>query len=312
MLNLIISLILFIAIIHILSNLILKYIQKFYEISNVSLFILFLYISGLINSLIAFIPSLRVIIYSDPLTAFYMNFYNPLLDLTLGIGSITLLFGIKKDSIKNTLLIGYSLSVISLIISLIFGVLNLYSSIFLIISFILINSYIIIHYKRKRYHELANIDISWKQFLKIVIYSFIIGASFAIIFSYPIDIITTKLLHNYKLSYSFLGLLISLIVFTLPTQWFILISWKKGYDINATISTIIGESLFSYTIFTGILAGIRDIRFSTADVLPIFSSIVSLYIIFILLYLSKYYDIPKPIGIFIMILGTIIAIATII
>lgn len=302
----ILSLIFYALSIYFATIIIIKYIYKYEKISNIKKHVLLLYTEGFASGLQAFLPSLFVI-KTNPLLAFYMNYYNVVLDFTFTFGIMISLAGIPKRKLDTYNLAVIIVAYIALIFFFIYGQINYIGGYILILLFFILLTYTYIH-GRKKYSKYKNIDGNKISLKEAIVYSLFIALAIAVIYDGGGSLNNVaNTFQNIGLSIPLIGFIFALVLFTLPNVIYEIISYYKTKNIKISTSDILGEELSEFTLFIGILAVINKIVFPSSQYVPLLSSVFGVYTSLLIMYISSYItDIPRGVGIFLIILSFII------
>lgn len=308
----IISLILYAFAVYISTPLIIKYVKRYEDISKIKRHVLVIYTVGFVSGLQAFLPSVFLVNF-NPLLAFYMNYYNVILDFTVTFGIMILLSGTSRIESKRKFdvnqLIVLFISFILLIVLFLYGKINYVGGIILIISFFILSSYLYITGRKKNaLSEIIEVIEKEISLTDAIIYSIIIALAISVIYIGGITLnLVSKVLESYGLSSNTIGYIFALILFTLPNIFYEIIAYRKTKNIRISTSDIFGEELSEFTLFIGLLSLFNTIIFPKSQYIPLLASVFGFYTSSLIIYMSAYVtDIPRGVGIFLITLGAVI------
>mgnify|MGYP001770689622 CR=1 FL=1 len=293
--------------IYLSENIILKYISKYSKYySSWPEHYLLIYTAGMASALQSFLPALAVV-YQHPKLAYYFQLYNVVLDYTITLGTFIIGFNFDKGIIDNNVFTLIAIALISQIFVLIFKQINFIEGAILYLIFLLLSFYIFYKYRKRDERYLPEKGTPYEYF-KASVFALEVALAISIIYiGGNILNNVANTLQSLGLSIPLIGYAISLLLFTLPDMLYGHISWFKKKDLNISIASITGEELSEFTLFIGILSMIHPIVFSTTDIIPIFSSMIVMYISVLILYISSYKrKIPKWVGFILIALGLIL------
>ena len=303
-----VPLLIYAFLIYLSENIILKYISKYSKYySSWPEHYLLIYTAGMASALQSFLPGLAVALQGNSKLAYYFQLYNVVLDYTITLGTFILGFNFDKGIIDSNVLAFITIALIAQIFVLIFGRINYIGGAILYLVFLFLSLYIFYKYRTKNERYLSEKNNIYEYF-KASVFSLEIALAVSIIYiggNILNNIANT--LQSLGFSIPLIGYAISLILFTLPDILYGHISWFKKKDLNISIASITGEEIAAFTIFTGILAMIHPIIFSSIDIIPIISSMIVMYASVLILYISSYKKrIPKWVGIILIALGLVL------
>lgn len=288
-----------------------KYIYSYSKYLKESKKIFLLIYSGLLFVLLPLITSINLSLHGESKLAYYNIIYNVILDATISSGILILISRKEEKIIINKKIILVCSLIFTINIFLIIkGFLDILDS--YILFFLFIFSFIFLlkgEFKSKIPKTSENNEKSLDILLKIllILISFCIFIICGQILSY-LSLYLNSILNNVSL----VAYIINLLSNTLPTLIFGYFIYKESKNFEESHIVTLGQFLYSFTICIGIISGIYPIIFTNKDVLAIISSFLALYSSFVILNLYAYgYNLPKEVGIFLIILGFLLGLTTI-
>ncbi|MEM0379370.1 MAG: hypothetical protein QW038_00480 [Nanopusillaceae archaeon] len=292
----------------ILAKYVYSYSKNFKDFGKIFLFIY----AGLLFTLIPLMISINLALLGETNLAYYNILYNVLLDSTISSG-ILILISKKEESISLDKKLIFIISLIFTIniFLIIKRFLNTVDSLLLFSLFIILSIFLLNDIKKTKIYK----NLEKKDHDKINILTKI----FFILFSFIIFIISSQIL-SYNAIYlkstlkniPLVAYIINLVSNTAPTLIFGYVIYKESKNFEEGYISILGQFFYSFTIGIGIISGIYPILFTGKDINAIISSFLTLYSSLIIFNLYAYgYNLPKEIGIFLIILGFLISLTTI-
>jgi len=279
------------------------YAESFYK--KPLLFVL-LY-TGLINSLTIYISSVNLTINKEALLGYYFLLYNAALDAAIILGILILFKKIDKIEISKNFIFVTSLAFTIHLFLVLKKKLNLIDTFISFASFIIISAILIKEEKEKEFIKKDRLTIrDFLLFLPIFIISIaIIYASSHLISVFIIYL--NNLLKNASLS-AYITNIISTFTQTLIFSIAIIENRERTEE---GLLPILGEIIFTFTVYIGTISGIVPILLPTESLLPIVSSIFLMYISLILLnLLTNGLTLPRETGIILLLLAFILGLLT--
>ncbi|MGC9079712.1 MAG: hypothetical protein ACP5G1_03185 [Nanopusillaceae archaeon] len=305
LLTTLVPLLIYSLVLYISENILLKYIEKYSKYySNWKEHYLLLYTVGLASALQSFLPSLLLTINGNSKLGYYLQLYNVLLDFTVTLGIFILIFDFEKNIIDRNLLFLITIAFLSHLIFIVIGKIGFVEGSILYAIFLIISVYLLLKYREDRIF-IRKSKNKLKEYIKAILYSFEIAFAASIIYlgGNIINNVANTLL-KLNLSIPLIAFAISIILFTLPDILYGHISWVKKRDINISLSSIFGEELAIFTIFTGIIGMANPIIFGVEDIFPITLSMLTILLSITVLYILSYKrKMPKLAGLILIIIG---------
>jgi len=266
-----------------------------------------MFYTGLIISLTVYISSINLTVLNKPLLGYYILLFNVVLDLSIVFGILILFKKIRKFEISKDFIFALSVVFTLHLFLILKKSLNLIDSIILFITFIAVSIFLI--NKEKEEKSLKIKKMSTKDFLTMlpifILSLSIIYASSILISMFAINL--NNLLGSTPLS-AYIVNLISTMSQNVIVSMVILEERNKTEE---SLLPIIGEAIYTFTIYIGTICGISPILFSVEMLLPTISAIFLVYISLVFLNLLNY-DIlpPREVGLLIIILCIILGLLT--
>jgi len=278
------------------------YAESFYR--KPLIFVLFY--TGLINSITIYISSVNLTIHNNGLLGYHLLIYNAVLDISVVLGVLLLLKKLDKIDISRNYISIASLSFTIHLFLILKKRLDLIDTIISFISFIVLSTILIKGEKNMNSIKKEKISSSSLFFIPIIVISFsLILASSFLISTFAIYL--NGILNNAPLSAYIINLINTLsqnLIFTLA----IIQNREKAGE---GLLPILGEIIFTFTIYTATISGISTIVFSAESLLSIISSIFLMYISLLLLnLLSSGITLTREIGVILILLSFIIGLLT--
>jgi len=279
------------------------YAESFYR--KPLLFIL-LY-TGLISSLTMYIASINLTISNNALLGYYLLLYNATLDLAIVLGILTFFRKIEKIEVSKNFVFASSLAFTVHLFLILKKKLNLIDALISFMLFIIISAMLIREEKEKGFVKREKLTIKdFLLFLPIFIISVaIIYASSHLISFFLIYL--NNLLNNTPLS-AYITNIINTVTQSLIFTIAIMENREKAEE---GLLPILGEIIFTFTIYVGTVSGITPVIFSGKSLLPAVSPIFLMYISLILLnLLARGVALTRESGIILILLSFILGLLT--
>jgi len=279
------------------------YAESFYK--KPLLFVLFY--TGLINSLTIYISSINLTINREALLGYYLLLYNIALDVAIILGILILLKKIEKIEISKNFIFAASLAFTIHLFLVLKKKLNLIDAFISFAAFIIISIILLKEEKKREFIKREELNII--DFLLFLPF-FVISIAIIYASSHLISVFIIYL--NNLLKNASLSAYITNIINTLSqTLIFTIAIIEKRERIEEGLLPILGEIIFTFTIYIGTISGIMPIFFTIESLLPIVSSVFLIYISLILLnLLANEIALPRETGIMLLLLVLILGLLT--
>jgi len=278
------------------------YAESFYR--KPLLFVLFY--AGLINSITIYISSINLTLHNNGLLGYHLLIYNAVLDVSIVLGILILFKKLDRIDISKNYVFIASLSFTIHLFLILKKKLDLIDTIISFVSFIALSIILIKEEREINLLKRKEIDTSILFFIPVIVVSvaLIIASSFLIS---AFAIYLNNILNNVPLA----AYAINLINTLSQNLIFVLAIIENREKAEEGLLPVLGEIIFTFTIYTATVSGITTIVFSIESLLSIISSIFLMYMSLLLLnLLSRDIVLPREAGIILLLLAFMIGLLT--